>query len=675
MKIEKLLIANRGEIALRVIRTCKKLGITSVAVYSDADKNACFVKMADEAYHIGESEASASYLQIDRILEVCKRAEVDAVHPGYGFLSENPVFAEKLKQNHIIFIGPEPESIRQMGSKSLAKALMSQHKVPVVPGYNGESQDEKLLLEKAKEIGFPLLIKASAGGGGKGMKLLEREEDFSNALSSAKREAMNFFKDDHVLLEKYIQKPRHIEFQIFGDKHGNVKHLFERDCSVQRRHQKIVEESPAGLPTELRKKMAEAAVNAARAISYVGAGTIEFILSEDLSFYFLEMNTRLQVEHPVTEMVTGLDLVELQIRLALGESLENMKWPEQTRGHSIEVRVYAEDPENKFLPSIGVIRDLHFPSGQDIRIDNGVEKGSVVSIYYDPMIAKLIVKAQDRANCIDLLLNTLKSSYVFGLTTNINYLTHIISHPEFIKGNVDTGFIQKYISSTEQEDIHDDLNILLAYSYIVSFVRIHVENLNNYVVPLGMHNHDILPGSGQDSFSISDDIFSEKMEFRYKSQYYSLSLIGKGGDRDHSYFVVAIQSDDKLQEIQVPALKTYGRRRIITNKNEEIDYLRYGTRFFWHFSGKTYSFDLIKKAETARNRGDDSYFSPMPGKVLKMFMQEGEEVKEGALLLIIEAMKMENEIKANRDGVIKEVHVKEGELVPQDAPLLTMEAV
>ncbi|NUM43029.1 MAG: ATP-grasp domain-containing protein, partial [Leptospiraceae bacterium] len=393
-KIKKILIANRGEIAARVIQTCKKMGILSVAVYSDADRDSPFVKLADESVYIGESEARESYLNIPKIIDACKSTKADAVHPGYGFLSENPDFANSLIKENIEFIGPTIHAIQVMGDKIGSRIEMEKANVPVVPGYNGENQDSEHLLLKAKEIGFPVMIKASAGGGGKGMRRVENENEFFESLTSAKREALNFFKNDKVLLERYVKSPRHIEFQVFGDKHGNVEHIFERECSIQRRHQKVVEESPAEkLSESLRKKMGDVAVRAAKSIGYLGAGTVEFILGEGGEFYFLEMNTRLQVEHPVTEMVTGLDLVELQIRIAEGHplyfSMDKEKSPKQ-KGHAIEVRIYAEDPQNNFLPSIGKIEKVVFPEGDGIRLDNGVEEGSEVSMFYDPMIAKLI---------------------------------------------------------------------------------------------------------------------------------------------------------------------------------------------------------------------------------------------------------------------------------------------
>lgn len=445
--IRSLLIANRGEISLRIQRTCKRLGIKTIAVFSEADKDAPFVKSADVSFSIGEPEPSKSYLVISKIIEAAKATGADAVHPGYGFLSEKSEFAEALAKEGILFIGPRPETVDLMGDKIRSRAAMEKAGVPVVPGYDGESQDKNILLKEAKRIGFPVMVKASAGGGGKGMKRVFSEEEFLPALESAQREAGNAFGDSRVFLEKYIINPRHIEVQVFGDSKGDIVHLFERECSIQRRHQKVVEESPApNLSPEIKKRICEVAVKAAASIGYLGAGTVEFILGEDGSFYFLEMNTRLQVEHPVTESVTGFDLVEWQIRIAeniLLKELTGGKPPAQ-KGHAIEVRLYAEDPENEFLPSIGTIELVKFPEGSNLRADFGVVTGSEVSLYYDPMLAKLIGIGKDREEARKNLVSGLENTVVFGPVTNLNYLKGILEHSEFIKGNTDTHFLEKY---------------------------------------------------------------------------------------------------------------------------------------------------------------------------------------------------------------------------------------
>ncbi|TGN19430.1 acetyl-CoA carboxylase biotin carboxylase subunit [Leptospira idonii] len=450
--IKKILIANRGEIAVRVIRTAKRLGIKTVAVYSDADKDSLYVRLADEAFWIGPPEPRLSYLDQDKILQACEETKADAVHPGYGFLSENAEFAEKLKSKGIHFLGPKPDSIRAMGDKIGSRLLVAKFGVPVVPGYEGNDQSMEKFQSEAKKIGFPIMAKASAGGGGKGMRRVDSFEELESSILSAKREALSAFGDDRILLEKYILNPRHVEFQVFGDQHGNVIHLHERDCSLQRRHQKVVEETPAPrFSKELKAKMAEAAVQAAKSVQYEGAGTVEFILGESGEFYFLEMNTRLQVEHPVTEMTTGLDLVELQIRVAEGEKLPSA--PEQ-KGHAIEVRIYAEDPSNHFLPSIGKIHSARFPEGEGIRVDSGIVSGSEISLYYDPMIAKLIVWAPTRSEAIDKMVEALKNTIVFGPITNTGFLRNLVDAEGFREGLVSTHFI----AGNEKELLHQNIS-------------------------------------------------------------------------------------------------------------------------------------------------------------------------------------------------------------------------
>ncbi|MGH8272225.1 MAG: acetyl-CoA carboxylase biotin carboxylase subunit, partial [Gammaproteobacteria bacterium] len=411
----KVLIANRGEIACRVIKTCKRLGIATVAVYSDADRRALHVQSADEAVHIGPAQASESYLDMDRILAAAKETNAEAIHPGYGFLSENSEFARRCKKAGIVFIGPNPDSMDAMASKSAAKALMEKADVPVVPGYHGDDQTLKKLEAEAKRIGFPLMIKATAGGGGKGMRVVHAAKDFKDALDGAKREAKNAFGDDIVLLEKYIEQPRHIEFQVFGDAHGNAVHLFERECTLQRRFQKVVEETPSPfLDDATREKMGEAAVAAARAVNYVNAGTIEFIVGADKSFHFMEMNTRLQVEHPITEETTGLDLVEWQLRIANGEKLPLAQKQIEQHGHAIEVRLYAENADKGFLPVTGRIESFETPDADFVRVDTGVRSGDEIGIFYDPMIAKISVSGKDRDDAVGKLRNALARTAVFG---------------------------------------------------------------------------------------------------------------------------------------------------------------------------------------------------------------------------------------------------------------------
>ena len=445
--MKKILVANRGEIAIRVMQSAKKMGIKTVAVFSTADRNAPHVRMADEAVLIGEAPSNQSYLLGDKIIEVAKSLNVDGIHPGYGFLSENASFAEKAEQNGITFIGPKSKAIHIMGSKLDAKEAVKAYDIPMVPGYDKAITDIAKAKEVAKEIGFPILIKASAGGGGKGMRVVENTEEFESQMKRAISEAESAFGDGSVFIEKYVASPRHIEIQIIADSHGNVVYLFERECSVQRRHQKVVEEAPSAVLTpELRKQMGEAAVKVAQSCDYLGAGTVEFLLDENHNFYFLEMNTRLQVEHPVTEMITGLDLVELQIKIARGEQLPFKQEDLKIKGHALELRVYAEDPLNDFLPSVGNLEEYVLPVGKGIRVDNGFEQGMDIPIYYDPMISKLITYGDTREEAIELMFEAIKNYKIKGVSTTLPFGTFVCEHEAFRSGNFDTHFVKKYYS-------------------------------------------------------------------------------------------------------------------------------------------------------------------------------------------------------------------------------------
>ena len=449
----KILIANRGEIAVRIIRTCQEMGIATVAVYSDADAAALHVSLADEAVPIGAAPATESYLRGDKILQAAQQLGCDAIHPGYGFLSENADFADAVTAAGLTFIGPSGDAMRAMGSKTAARAAMQSAGVPVVPGYQSSDSDADLLAAAA-EIGFPVLVKASAGGGGKGMRVVQSAAELPNALASARREAQNAFGDDRIYLEKYIVNPRHIEFQIFGDTHGNAIHLFERECSIQRRHQKIIEESPSPfLDDDLRRRMGAAAVAAVRAVGYVNAGTIEFLVDADRNFYFLEMNTRLQVEHPVTELVTGVDLVKLQLRVAAGEPLSVVQKSLCQQGHAIECRIYAEDPANNFLPEIGKVVRAVEPVGPGVRVDAGVTTGDEISLHYDPMIAKLIVWGENRAEAVRKMDWALRHYVVLGVTTNIPFLRDVVAHAAFRRGDLTTNFVSEHFADWQ---LHTD---------------------------------------------------------------------------------------------------------------------------------------------------------------------------------------------------------------------------
>ncbi|HMV15094.1 MAG TPA: acetyl-CoA carboxylase biotin carboxylase subunit [Chitinophagales bacterium] len=443
--MKKILIANRGEIALRVMRTCKQMGISTVAIYSEADRNSPHVRFADEAVCVGAAASKESYLKIDTIIEVCKSLHVDGVHPGYGFLSENAVFAKACKDNGITFIGPSVEAIEIMGSKLAAKQAVSKFDVPLVPGTDQPISDINEAKNLAEAIGFPILIKASAGGGGKGMRIVNNVEEFEEQMKLAVSEATSAFGDGSVFIEKFVTSPRHIEIQILGDTHGNIVHLFERDCSVQRRHQKVVEEAPSAVLTPaLRKQMGEAAVQVAKSVNYIGAGTVEFIVNANLDFYFLEMNTRLQVEHPVTEMITGIDLVKEQINIARGEKISFGQDDLKIQGHAIELRVYAEDPENNFLPDIGKLEAYHIPKGEGIRVDDGFDEGMDIPIYYDPMIAKLIAHGSNRKDAIEKLKKAIIDYNIVGVKTTLPFGEFVLHHSAFTTGNFDTKFVDNY---------------------------------------------------------------------------------------------------------------------------------------------------------------------------------------------------------------------------------------
>ncbi len=454
-KITKILVANRGEIAIRVMKTAQKMGIKTVAVYSTVDRNALHVKFADEAVCIGEAASSQSYLRGDKIIEVAKELGVDAIHPGYGFLSENAQFAELCEKNNIIFIGPKSKAIEMMGNKLAAKEAVKDYDIPMVPGTEDAITDIEEAKKIATSIGFPILIKAAAGGGGKGMRIVEKEADFTSQMNRAISEAVNAFGDGAVFIEKYVTKPRHIEIQVMADSHGNIVYIFERECSIQRRHQKVVEEAPSAVLTpELRKKMGEAAVKVAKACDYLGAGTVEFLLDDQHNFYFLEMNTRLQVEHPVSEIIAGLDLVELQIKVAQGEALPMKQEDLKINGHAMELRVYAEDPLNDFLPNVGFLSTYILPEGEGIRVDNGIEQGMDVPIFYDPMLSKLITYGKNREEAIALMIKAIDNYHVEGVATTLAFGKFVMQHEAFRSGEFDTGFVKKYYDAEKLKAQH-----------------------------------------------------------------------------------------------------------------------------------------------------------------------------------------------------------------------------
>ena len=651
--MKTILIANRGEIALRVMRTAKRMGLSTVAVYSEADAGSAHVAFADQSFCIGGAAARDSYLRADVILDVAKRAGADAVHPGYGFLSENAEFADACEAAGIIFIGPPASAIRAMGSKSAAKALMEKAKVPLVPGYHGEDQSFEILAEAAEKIGYPLLIKASAGGGGKGMKIVTNQGEFADALSSAQREAQNAFKDPKVLLEKYLTKPRHIEMQIFADSQGNEVHLFERDCSIQRRYQKVVEEAPApDFPAERRAAMAKAALGAARAVGYIGAGTVEFI-AEDEQFYFMEMNTRLQVEHPVTEAITGQDLVEWQIRVARGEPLPLMQEQIEAKGHAVEVRLYAEDPERDFLPQIGQLTHLRWPEG--VRVDSGVRQGDTVSMHYDPMLAKIIAYGQDRTEAIGRLYRALASTEVTGVATNRKFLQSIIGHPAFARGEVDTGFIPRHAADLKAAPRDPEAMSALAALAVLRKAERDARDTVDAVDPWSPWGRS--PGwrVNRDAY-VDVHLGEEIVRAHYRKGDFDLDLPGGSvsvsGECGEDGRISARIGDRSLSAQAV-----------------------FGAHLVTVFAlGDEQSFILPDpQAVGGREKEAGKLVSPMPGQVTKLFVEVGQTVEKGTPLIVIEAMKMEHTITAPKKGTVTKLPFAVGDLVPDAAELLVLE--
>lgn len=647
MKIKKILIANRGEIASRIIRTCKKLNIETVAIFSDADQNSVFVKEADFSFPLGESQASESYLNISKILTIAIEQKVDAIHPGYGFLSENYTFAKQIIGAGVKFIGPDPESIFLMGDKIQSRNHAVKTGLPIIPGYDGDNQNPEHLLGQAERIGFPVIIKASAGGGGKGMKRVDRSEDFFESLESAKREAKNFFSNETVFIEKYILNPRHIEIQIFGDTHGNVISLLERDCSVQRRHQKIIEECPApNFSAELRKKMSETAIQIGKSINYVGAGTVEFILDQDQKFYFMEMNTRLQVEHPVTEMVTGLDLVELQIQVANGEKL-NIESIEPQR-HSIEARIYAEDPENNFLPSIGKI--VFLEQAKNIRIDSGIEENSNISIFYDPMISKVISIGKTREDAIENLQMGLKKLIIFGCITNTPYLQFLLEQEVFQKGNFTTSYIDTEIKSYKNQY---DIQSALFYCFIFMKMNLVSDSI-----------HSAISGNTIYKTEIEKDKIFESLLLQWKNTSYK--IVCKNYSVNQDTISISIMSDEIQTEIEnaIPKMISYYNKTYFFENG--IIFKQVGVYLYLFFEGIVYKFQMQNEKISESESNSNLYKTPMPGKLTKLYIKANDKIKKGDLLAVVEAMKMENPIKAFKDGEILEVYKVEGSILSSD---------
>ena len=665
---DKILIANRGEIACRIARTCRRLGVRTVAIYSDADRESAHVAACDEAWPVGSVAARESYLNTARILEVAKQSGAEAIHPGYGFVSENAAFARACADAGIVFIGPPPEAIAAMGSKSAAKRIMGEAGVPLVPGYHGDDQDPETLAQAAGDIGYPVLIKAVAGGGGKGMRRVDAPERFADELAAAQREAKAGFGDDRVLIEKYLLSPRHIEVQVFADSQGDAVHLFERDCSIQRRHQKLIEEAPApGMTAAKRAEMGAAGVRAAQAIGYAGAGTVEFIADAQGHFFFMEMNTRLQVEHPVTEMMTGQDLVAWQLSVAAGAPLPVAQNDLTLHGHAIEVRVYAEDPDKGFLPSTGRIAQMRTPEATPhVRVDSGVRTGDTISVHYDPMIAKLIVWDETRTDALRRLRTALRAFHVVGPTTNLPFLQNLAANPAFARGEVDTGFIESHRESllTERAPAPDRVLATAALAELLRIRDAASERAARSADPFS-------PWHKVDGFVLNDDnhhVFHFReggdevaVTVRYRRHHHELDLPGGPAcalaewaatdngargeiwvDLDGVRFAAAVVRDGDA----ISVITDWGRHDLVLYD------------------------PLLAGMEEEVKEG--SLKAPMPGTVTQVLVKAGNRVNEGDALMILEAMKMEHTITATKSGVIEALNYVAGEQVREGAELLAI---
>ncbi len=649
--LRRLLIANRGEIACRIMRTCRRLGIHSIAVHSEADRGALHVRTADEAICIGPAPARESYLNADAVIRAARESRADAIHPGYGFLSENAAFAESCEAAGIRFVGPPAAAIRAMGLKHEAKAIVSAAGVPVVPGYMGDDQSDKVLKREAERVGYPLLVKAVAGGGGKGMRVVRTASELAEAIRGARGEAENAFGDGRLMLERFLERPRHIEVQVFGDGHGDCLHLFERECSVQRRYQKIIEESPSPfLKPATREAMTSAAVRAAQAVGYVNAGTIEFIVSADGEYFFMEMNTRLQVEHPVTEAVTGLDLVEWQLLVAAGERLPLRQEQLRQRGHAIEARIYSEDPRRGFLPSTGRIERFACPPPDaHWRVDRGVEDGDAITVYYDPMIAKVIASGPDRAAALATLSHCLAHTAIFGVATNLPLLREIAAHPQFAAGDVDTGFIDRELEALTRPVPVAPESLLLAASLALDAPA------GAAASPWAQGDAWRMTGSGRQAIGLRSPDFQqwratkrgERIEILQANAGLAGSVVADGNER----YAVDAGAGPRTVEL----IRHGGQLQIIGARTDEIALVP-----AWPFD---------RSVEDA----DAHPASPLPGRVVELRVKAGEQVARGDVLAVVEGMKMQHAIKAARAGRIASVLTRAGELVDADTVLFDIE--
>lgn len=644
MKFSKVLVANRGEIAVRVMQTAKAMGYQTVAVYSDADRNARHVQEADEAVYIGASKVSESYLSITKIIEACKKTGADAVHPGYGFLSENTDFAQACIDNQIAFIGPTASAIELMGSKRLSKIAMIEAGVPCVPGYEGDRQDLEYLATQAEQIGFPIMVKASAGGGGRGMRLVQQSSELVEALQTARSEAENAFGSGELILEKAVIAPRHVEIQVFGDTHGNYVYLFERDCSIQRRHQKVVEEAPCPVMTpELRQQMGEAAVAAAKACAYVGAGTVEFLLDASGEFYFLEMNTRLQVEHPVTELITGLDLVEWQLRVANGEQLPLQQHELTLNGHAIEVRLYAEDPRQDFLPQTGQVLRWKPTILPNVRIDHGMLATDEVSPFYDPMVAKVIAYGKTREDAIRLLARAVDDCVLLGVNSNKQFLVNLLRHPVVVAGDTNTAFIQQHFQ--DDSSLHSQV-LSLETLAIAAALFSQSKGIVVWQTGLGVP----LP-----------------LKLKYDDQQIQLQLSSENNQ-------ITVQLCDQTICIEVIEKTAEQMIYVVEGVRRRVQYVLDGDQLYLDRDNGNITIRNVTYAapETADVAGDGKIRAPMDGAVVNILVNKGDSVVKGQTLLVLEAMKIQQQIRSDVDGVVEDILGQQGQQVKKRQMLFSI---
>jgi len=645
MKFSKVLVANRGEIAVRVMQTAKTMGYQTVAVYSDADRNARHVQEADEAVYIGASKVSESYLSIAKIIEACKKTGSDAVHPGYGFLSENTDFAQACIDNQITFIGPTASAIELMGSKRLSKIAMIEAGVPCVPGYEGDRQDLEYLATQAEQIGYPLMVKASAGGGGRGMRLVQQSSQLVEALQTARSEAENAFGSGELILEKAVIAPRHVEIQVFGDTHGNYVYLFERDCSIQRRHQKVVEEAPCPVMTpELRQQMGEAAVAAAKACTYVGAGTVEFLLDASGAFYFLEMNTRLQVEHPVTELITGLDLVEWQLRVANGEYLPLQQHELSIKGHAIEARLYAEDPRQDFLPQTGQVLRWKPTILPNVRIDHGMLATDEVSPFYDPMVAKVIAYGKTREDAIRLLARAVDDCVLLGVNSNKQFLVNLLRHPVIVAGDTNTAFIQQYFQ--DDSSLHSQV-LSLETLAIAAALFSQSKGIVAWQTGLGVP----LP-----------------LKLKYDDQQIQLQLSSVNK-------TFTVQLCDQTVCIEVIEKTVEQLTYVVDGIRRRVQYVLDGDQLYLDRDNGNVAIRNVTYAapEIADVAGDGKIRAPMDGAVINILVNKGDQVVKGQTLLVLEAMKIQQQIRSDVDGVVEDILGQQGQQVKKRQMLFSIQ--